>query len=90
MSRWGELIPHREDDDGCLCGCRDESETCDVYWGASGCDLPPGHDSQRAVRPHQRKRDGVTVTIFTAFLYGKDLTAEELRLRNELYGEGQP
>lgn len=24
MSRWGELIPHREDDDRCLCGCQDE------------------------------------------------------------------
>lgn len=24
MSRWGELIPHREDDDSCLCGCLDE------------------------------------------------------------------
>lgn len=24
MSRWGELIPHREDDDGCLCGCQDD------------------------------------------------------------------
>lgn len=25
MSRWGELIPHSEDDPGCLCGCLDES-----------------------------------------------------------------
>jgi len=24
MSRWGELIPHDEDDENCLCGCRDE------------------------------------------------------------------
>ncbi|MGQ4338043.1 hypothetical protein ACN6LF_001839 [[Kitasatospora] papulosa] len=24
MSRWGELIPHREDDDNCLCGCQDQ------------------------------------------------------------------
>lgn len=24
MSRWGELIPHREGDDGCLCGCQDD------------------------------------------------------------------
>lgn len=23
MSRWGELIPHREDDESCLCGCQD-------------------------------------------------------------------
>lgn len=23
MSRWGELIPHREDDEACLCGCQD-------------------------------------------------------------------
>ncbi|MBC2903157.1 hypothetical protein [Streptomyces cupreus] len=26
MSRWGELIPHREDDDSCLCGCQDEEQ----------------------------------------------------------------
>lgn len=89
MSRWGELVPHREDDPSCLCGCLDkpEPETCDVYWGSSGCDLPRGHDTARAVRPHQRERDGVTVTVYTAFLYGEDLTDEELRLRNELYGE---
>lgn len=30
MSRWGELIPHREDDDGCLCGCQDEGEQGDA------------------------------------------------------------
>jgi hypothetical protein len=29
MSRWGELIPHREDDPGCLCGCLDEEITED-------------------------------------------------------------
>lgn len=23
MSRWGELIPHHEDDDNCQCGCQD-------------------------------------------------------------------
>ena len=63
------------------------NETCCVYWGASGCDLTRGHDTQRAVRPHQRERDGTTVTIYTAFLYGEDLTAEELRLRVDLYGE---
>jgi hypothetical protein len=27
MSRWGELIPHREDDPSCLCGCQDEQGT---------------------------------------------------------------
>ena len=63
------------------------SDTCCVYWGASGCDLPQGHDRQRAVRPHRRKRDGMTVTVFTAFMYGEDLTEEELRLRVDLYGE---
>jgi hypothetical protein len=26
MSRWGDLIPHREDDESCLCGCQDEPE----------------------------------------------------------------
>lgn len=24
MSRYGELIPHRQDDPSCLCGCQDE------------------------------------------------------------------
>ncbi|WP_329214764.1 hypothetical protein OG352_05105 [Streptomyces sp. NBC_01485] len=24
MSRWGELIPHRENDENCLCGCLDD------------------------------------------------------------------
>lgn len=24
MSRWGHMIPHREDDDTCLCGCQDD------------------------------------------------------------------
>ncbi|WP_030168862.1 hypothetical protein [Streptomyces sp. NRRL S-813] len=24
VSRWGELIPHDEDNENCLCGCRDE------------------------------------------------------------------
>lgn len=27
MSRWGELIPHDEDNESCLCGCRDEEPT---------------------------------------------------------------
>lgn len=26
MTRYGELIPHREDDTSCLCGCQDEPE----------------------------------------------------------------
>ncbi len=26
MSRWGDIIPHQEDDPGCLCGCQDEPE----------------------------------------------------------------
>ncbi|SHI69126.1 hypothetical protein [Streptomyces sp. 3214.6] len=24
VSRWGELVPHREDDESCLCGCLDD------------------------------------------------------------------
>lgn len=24
VSRWGELIPHREDDERCPCGCLDD------------------------------------------------------------------
>lgn len=35
MSRWGELIPHREDDDRCLCGCLDEEPSVPFvahYW----------------------------------------------------------
>lgn len=63
------------------------ADTCCVYWGTSGCDLPRGHDTTRAVRTPWRERDGQTVTVYTAFLYGEDLTAEELRLRVELYGE---
>lgn len=30
MSRWVELIPHREDDPSCLCGCQNEPETVKV------------------------------------------------------------
>lgn len=26
MSRWGELVPYREHDPSCLCGCRDDPE----------------------------------------------------------------
>lgn len=29
MSRWGELIPHDEDNPSCLCGCMDEEITED-------------------------------------------------------------
>lgn len=29
MSRWGELIPHNEDDESCLCGCLDEAPSED-------------------------------------------------------------
>ncbi len=32
MSRWGELIPHSEDDPACLCGCQDEDGTVAVRW----------------------------------------------------------
>ncbi|RAJ53768.1 hypothetical protein K388_05555 [Streptomyces sp. KhCrAH-43] len=35
MSRFGELIPHREDDDSCLCGCQDEERSAPFvahYW----------------------------------------------------------
>lgn len=31
MSRWGELIPHHEDDLSCLCGCRDGPESRPVH-----------------------------------------------------------
>lgn len=63
----------------------DVDETCCVYWGASGCDLPRGHDTDSAIRIHRRERDGTTVTVYTAFLYGEDLTAEERRLMDELW-----
>lgn len=55
-----------------------------MYWGSSGCALPRGHDTDNAVRSHQRE-DGTTVTVHTAFLYGEDLTAEERRLTDELW-----
>lgn len=36
MSRWGDMIPHREDDESCLCGCQD-----DIVSTLEG-DPPPG------------------------------------------------
>lgn len=65
----------------------DQLDTCRVYWGAAGCDLPRGHDDTQAVRQHRRERTDETVTVYTAFLFGEDLTTEELRLRIERYGE---
>lgn len=39
MSRWGELIPHSEDDDGCLCGCQDNPPVqCWHYEPDTPCD----------------------------------------------------
>ncbi|WP_329308357.1 hypothetical protein [Streptomyces microflavus] len=35
MSRWGDLIPHRQDNDSCPCGCQDEAPSTPFvahYW----------------------------------------------------------
>lgn len=64
------------------------SEPCRVYWGHSGCDLPRGHDPGQQPRTHRTlEPTEVAVTIRDAFLFGEDLTAEELALRVELYGD---
>ncbi len=64
------------------------TETCCVYWGSSGCDLPRGHDPEQQVCTHRQFEPSErAVTVRDAFLFGEDLTAEELRLRVELYGE---
>lgn len=63
-------------------------DECRVYWGASGCDLPRGHDGAQGSRTHRQFEPSVhAVTVEGAFLFGEDLTDEELRLRIELYGE---
>jgi hypothetical protein len=60
VSRFGELIPHREDDGGCLCGCQDEPNECGYAWfheSAFGrdliaCNRPVDHDGK-----HERSGD---------------------------------
>lgn len=65
-----------------------DPETCDVYWGQSGCDLPRGHDPGQAVRVHRQSEPSAqTATVRDAFLFGEDLTQGELRLRAEQWGE---
>ncbi|WP_262058548.1 hypothetical protein [Streptomyces sp. STR69] len=64
------------------------SEVCRVYWGARGCALPHGHDPAQQVRTHRTvEPTEQEVTVRDAFLFGEDLTPEELRLCVELYGE---
>lgn len=67
MSRWGELIPHSEDDLACLCGCRDEEESPGVegltvrkigYWvnvqlDEDGTPLTMYGDRMVEVRPNE-------------------------------------
>lgn len=65
-----------------------DPESCCVYWGVRGCALPRGHDPERQVRTHRTvEPTEQEVTVRDAFLFGEDLTPEELRLRVELYGE---
>lgn len=62
------------------------TETCHVYWGSAECALPRGHDAQRAVRPHRRIEPvEQTVTVFTACLFGEDLTDDERGLVDQLW-----
>ncbi|MER6350634.1 hypothetical protein ABT186_01960 [Streptomyces sp. NPDC001634] len=64
------------------------SQPCRVYWGHKGCDLPRGHDPDQQVRTHRAFEPPEDArTVRDAYLYGEDLTVEELRLRAELYGE---
>lgn len=65
-----------------------DSGACSVYWGHSGCGLPRGHDPEQQVRTHRQFEPSVhAVTVRDAFLFGEDLTVEELRLRVEVWGE---
>ena len=43
MSRWGDLIPHREDDESCLCGCQDDVVTVEE-------DAPPVDEYRLSTR----------------------------------------
>ncbi len=61
------------------------SDTCCVYWGSAGCNLPLGHDPEQQVRTHRASDQAVTVR--DAFLFGEGLTDEELRIRAEEWGE---
>lgn len=62
------------------------TETCRVYWGHSGCDLPRGHDPEQPVRTHRQSEPSAqTVTVTEAYLFGEDLTAEEQRVAHDLW-----
>ncbi len=64
------------------------SDVCRVYWGHSSCDLPRGHDPEQQARTHRAsERAGSTVTVRDAYLFGEDLTEEELRIRAQEWGE---
>lgn len=64
-------------------GCMDE---CRVYWGASSCGLPRGHDPGQQVRTHrQLEPSEQTVTVHDAYLFGEDLTDEERRLAHDVW-----
>lgn len=64
MSRWGELIPHR-DGDGCLCGCRDDPPVqCWHTEPGSPCDWNVCRQPERAAagdRGTDPARGGVAV-----------------------------
>jgi hypothetical protein len=64
----------------------DVTEDCRVYWGHGACGLQRGHDDGQRVRVH-RQLEPVeeAVTVEDAYLFGEDLTAEEQRLKNELW-----
>lgn len=59
-------------------------DTCRVYWGHSGCDLPRGHDAERHVRIHRQfEPSPQSATVADVYLFGEDLTAEERRLAHD-------
>lgn len=60
------------------------SESCRVYWGHSGCDLPRGHDPEQEVRTHRQVTPSEqTATIADTYLFGEDLTDEERRIGHD-------
>lgn len=62
------------------------SETCRVYWGNSGCDLPRGHDGGQGSRVHRQLQPvPQDVSVEDAYLFGDDLTIEEKRLVADLW-----
>jgi hypothetical protein len=61
-------------------------ETCRVYWGHSGCDLPRGHDPGQEARTHRQLGSSPqAATVTETHLFGEDLTAGEQRIAHDLW-----